>query len=83
MRPMTLSERMVWANIFAEEYEKDEKGRKIGRKVDRLLTYAQKAADVVLDMRHAAQVTLVEDSKGRIDPIAIQFLRQVTDYGDH
>lgn len=53
---MTLAEQLVWAAAFVEAYEKDEDGRIISRRDDRLLMYVQIAANVVMDMRRQIEI---------------------------
>lgn len=77
---MTLAEQLVWAVAFVAAYDKDAEGRMTGRRDDRLLMYAQKAAEVVSDMHRADLVVETEESwpPKRIDVTAASMLRSMT-----
>lgn len=75
---MTLADQLVWAVAFVTAHDKDAEGRRVCRRDDRLLMYAQKAAEVVSDMHRASTVAETEDPRGRIDVTAASMLRQMT-----
>lgn len=75
---MTLEEKLIWAMTFVTARDKDAEGRGVGRRDDRLLMYAQKAAEAVADLHHANHIAETEDPRGRIDTMAALLLRQMT-----
>jgi hypothetical protein len=76
---LTLTEQMVWAVAFVTAHSKDAEGRYVGRRDDRLLIYAQRAAEVVYDLRRAEAVAVEESDnlRGRIDVSAASMLHQM------
>jgi hypothetical protein len=76
---LTLAEQLVWAVAFVTAHSKDAEGRYVGRRDDRLLLYAQLAAEAVFDLRRAKAVVVEEadDLRGRIDVSAASMLHQL------
>ncbi len=75
---MTFTEQLVWAMTFVLEHDKDTEGRMVAKRDDRLLMYAQRAADIISDLRRARNVSETENLNGRIDTVAVLMLRQMT-----